>query len=562
MSPASTAAATVAVDLKAASERRLQFFTTQDASSKMWLMENEDHQDLCYGQNAVKEFYDLDSVQIYVAILIFLNFIVEAVNAQLLPEEGSPTETVFLIFEYIFNVSFLIELIVNMYGSWFTRFWASGWNLFDFIIVGVSIMAMVLPDLPGITVLRLFRAFRVFRLFKRIPSLKKIIEGVLQAIPGVTQAFVVMVILMGIWSVIGVEFFRTATPQEFGDFMRAMFTMFQVMTMDFSGIAREIMFDHGYPLAAIFFITYIFIAGIVMTNVVVAILLDRYLAAMEVDNNGPKQRQKNFPTIYLEVENLLKPVRPITWSQWEKLQKFLNMLPRAEIDDMGLLTQEAKPIEQWSLEEVGNWLKIIGYEDFVEDFAEEVIDGKWLVRLTEHDLMILGMKFGRRKMFMDHLYQLVGEENERIDRIKSLKEIFDEYDSNQNGLIEQDEFIQVWHKNWGASIPLGNDDIIETFNDINADGDGVISFAEFVRATMKLKEGDSANSKSHIELPTNFDQSMHGIMQHSPVIRRANSRMINNAKEGRSSHTMELTSVGLNAGFHGDHAKLCNAPRE
>ena len=54
-------------------------------------------------------------------------------------------------------------------------------------------MAMILPDLPGITVLRLFRAFRVFRLFKRIPSLKKIIEGVLQAIPGVTQAFVVMV---------------------------------------------------------------------------------------------------------------------------------------------------------------------------------------------------------------------------------------------------------------------------------------------------------------------------------------------------------------------------------
>ena len=103
------------------------------------------------------------------------------------------------------------------------------------------------------------------------------------------------------------------------------------------------------------------------------------------------------------------------------------MLPRAEIDDMGLLTQEAKPIEQWSLEEVGNWLKKIGYEDFEEDFVGEMIDGKWLVRLTEHDLMILGMKFGRRKMFMDHLYQLIGEENERIDRVnknqymKSLK---------------------------------------------------------------------------------------------------------------------------------------------
>ena len=68
--------------------------------------------------------------------------------------------------------------------------------------------------------------------------------------------------------------------------MRAMFTMFQVMTMDFSGIARAIMFDHSYPLAAIFFIPYIFIAGIVMTNVVVAILLDRYLAAMDDNDAG------------------------------------------------------------------------------------------------------------------------------------------------------------------------------------------------------------------------------------------------------------------------------------
>merc|ERR1712048_2085 len=55
------------------------------------------------------------------------------------------------------------------------------------------------------------------------------------------------------------------------------------MTMDSwsSGIARIIIYEHGYPMAATFFISYIFIAGIVMTNVVVAILLDKYLEAME-----------------------------------------------------------------------------------------------------------------------------------------------------------------------------------------------------------------------------------------------------------------------------------------
>merc|ERR1719210_1153797 len=94
-------------------------------------------------------------------------------------------------------------------------FFSSAWNWFDLIIVVISIVALFFPQLPGVTVLRLFRAFRVFRLFKRIPSLKKIIEGVLSAIPGVTQAFAIMLILMGIWSVIGVEFFRVHQPNEF-----------------------------------------------------------------------------------------------------------------------------------------------------------------------------------------------------------------------------------------------------------------------------------------------------------------------------------------------------------
>merc|ERR1712070_368857 len=153
---------------------------------------------------------------------------------------------------------------------------------------------------------RLFRAFRVFRLFKRIPSLKLIIEGVLASLPGVMNAFLVLGILMGIWSIMGVEFFQFAKgkmgggqavgPECFGNFFKAMFTMWQVMSMDSwaSGIARPILFADNYgnqtwapaapsggsqAVSALFFISYTFIAGIIMTNVVVAILLEKYLDA-------------------------------------------------------------------------------------------------------------------------------------------------------------------------------------------------------------------------------------------------------------------------------------------
>ena len=101
---------------------------------------------------------------------------------------------------------------------------------FDFVIVVISLMALMIPDLPGIAVLRLFRAFRVFRLFKRIESLRCIIDGVLASLPGVFNAFLVLGILMGIWAIMGVEFFGAVSREEFGSFGASMFTVSEWFT--------------------------------------------------------------------------------------------------------------------------------------------------------------------------------------------------------------------------------------------------------------------------------------------------------------------------------------------
>ena len=99
------------------------------------------------------------------------------------------------VFEWIFMVLFTLELLFNMFGHWFTKFWLSGWNVFDFIIVMISAIALFFEGVPGIDVLRLFRAFRVLRLFKRIPDLKIIIDSLVSAIPGFSNAFFVLSML-------------------------------------------------------------------------------------------------------------------------------------------------------------------------------------------------------------------------------------------------------------------------------------------------------------------------------------------------------------------------------
>jgi voltage-gated sodium channel len=163
----------------------------------------QDWPENCFNQTAVRRAYDSPGVQIAVASLIFANFMVSAVQAQVAPTSTDPPDW-FVACEWFFGMIFLGELTWNMYGSWFGLFWQSGWNWFDFFIVLISLVSLSDVDLPGISVLRVFRAFRVFRLFKRVGPLKLIINGVFASLPGIFNAFLVLGIIMAIWSIMGV----------------------------------------------------------------------------------------------------------------------------------------------------------------------------------------------------------------------------------------------------------------------------------------------------------------------------------------------------------------------
>merc|ERR1719478_865898 len=156
---------------------------------------------------------------------------------------------------------------------------------------------MVFKDMPGVKILRLFRAFRVFRLFKRLPSLRKIITGVLKSLPGVSNAFVLLGLFMALFSIMGTDWLGEDFEDYFGSFGRAMLSMFQVMTFDSwsSGIARPICLEKGW-FFAIFFFFYVFINGIVMTQVVVAILLDTYLSATADEEPEEGQGEEAAPS--------------------------------------------------------------------------------------------------------------------------------------------------------------------------------------------------------------------------------------------------------------------------
>jgi len=201
---------------------------------------------------------------------------------------------------------FLVELMVNLYAHWFRAFW-TGWNIFDLIVVAVGMLSIVRAPLPGpLSMLRMLRAFRVFRLFKRIKSLNKIMMSLFKAIPGILNSALIMVLVMCIYSILGVQFFgkfgvdgtyrnsRNVTcsamtgreitygEEYWGTFSASLLTNFQILTAESWGevIARPIMSgDVSMKVGgAIYFVTYIIINAMILFNVVIAVLLDKCMS--------------------------------------------------------------------------------------------------------------------------------------------------------------------------------------------------------------------------------------------------------------------------------------------
>jgi len=151
-------------------------------------------------------------------------------------------------------------------------------------------------------------------LFKRVDEMKKIIEGIMKSLPSLSYAFIAMGLIIGIWAIMGVDFFgqiesknNDDEPVEgyfFGSFLKAFLSLGQITTFDSwsSGIARDIIYEKGAG-AAFYFIIFIFISGIIMMNVLVALLLDNYLQPDTGKSGGQISPEEAVQQLLLYIRN-------------------------------------------------------------------------------------------------------------------------------------------------------------------------------------------------------------------------------------------------------------------
>ena len=176
---------------------------------------------------------------------------------------------------------FVTELVAKII-AYRTRFFRNGWNLFDFVIVGFSLV----PAAQGFTALRALRILRVLRLISATPRLRRVVEGFISALPGMGSVFLLMALIFYIGAVIATKLFGEAFPQWFGTLGQSGYSLFQIMTLESwsMGIVRPVM--EVFPYAWLFFIPFIMVTTFAVVNLLVGLIVNSMQDAHSEEENA------------------------------------------------------------------------------------------------------------------------------------------------------------------------------------------------------------------------------------------------------------------------------------
>jgi voltage-gated sodium channel len=216
---------------------------------------------------AVAAFLDRPTVSRFIIAVILINAVTLGLETS--PAMMDLAGPLLIAIDRICLAIFVVELSARLY-AYGLRFFRSGWNVFDFAIVTISLI----PASGGLSVLRALRILRVLRVVSAVPSLRRVVDGLGRALPGMGSVFLLILLIYYIAAVIATKLFATSFPEWFGSLGASAYSLFQVMTLESwsMGIVRPVM--EVYPYAWAFFLPFILMTTFAVMNLIVGLIVN------------------------------------------------------------------------------------------------------------------------------------------------------------------------------------------------------------------------------------------------------------------------------------------------
>lgn len=264
----------------------------------------------------IGQFAEAPRTQRVITTLIVLNAL--TLGAETEPVIVAAAGPILHGFDNFVLAIFCAEVLAKIgYRRW--SFFRDGWNIFDFVIIGIALI----PSSGPLAVLRALRIFRVMRLLSIIPSMRRVTQALLTAIPGILSVGSMILLIFYVSSVLTTNFFGNDFEAWFGNVGRSMFTLFQIMTLESwsMGIVRPVM--DQFPFAWIFFVTFILITSFAVLNLFIGIIVD---AMQRLDAEESRILRRETGEIREESEEIHLEIRALR----SEIGRLSDLLERRE----------------------------------------------------------------------------------------------------------------------------------------------------------------------------------------------------------------------------------------
>ena len=228
--------------------------------------------------------------ELCIAGIIFLNAVALALLT--IPGIDKATRESLERFDQAALWIFVGELVVRMisYGRKPWNFFKTGWNVFDFVIIGLS------PFLANQTlILRLLRIFRLIRIFRFLPEVRVLTRSITRSLPPLMSMSVLIFLALFIYGMAGVYLFGDEMPEQWGDITAALTSLFILLTLEefaiylVDGLAVS-------PWALPYYISYVFVIVFTILNVLIGVVLNAMDEARQESRDREEEikRLQNF----------------------------------------------------------------------------------------------------------------------------------------------------------------------------------------------------------------------------------------------------------------------------
>ncbi|XP_078084361.1 sodium channel, voltage-gated, type I-like, alpha isoform X12 [Mustelus asterias] len=201
-------------------------------------------------------------------------------------------ESVLTYGNLVFTGIFTGEMIFKIIALDPYYYFQEGWNIFDGIIVSLSLMELGLANVEGLSVLRSFRLLRVFKLAKSWPTLNMLIKIIGNSVGALGNLTLVLAIIVFIFAVVGMQLFgksykefvykieksRKVPRWHMKDFFHSFLIVFRVLCGEWIETMWDCMEVAGQSMCLIVFMMVMVIGNLVVLNLFLALLLSSFSA--------------------------------------------------------------------------------------------------------------------------------------------------------------------------------------------------------------------------------------------------------------------------------------------